>query len=159
MRTRDLSKSTDSEASLTLSRLLAAPRQRVFKAWTDPDEIGKWWNLGEEWGPSVAEVDLRVGGHFRIGIRSLKGDKVHSVRGVYREVVHPERLVYTWVVENPKAPEIETLVTVEFRNHNGSTELVLTHQLLKKGELRDSVEMGWSLVLEGLTRFLLADNS
>ncbi len=153
-----MSKSTDSGASLTLSRLLAAPRQRVFNAWTDPEEIGKWWNLGEEWGSSGAEVDLRVGGHFRIGVRSLRGDKVHSVRGVYREVVRPERLVYTWVVEDPDAAEVETLVTVEFRNRNGSTELVLTHQLLKEGGLRDSIAMGWSLVLEGLTRLLLADD-
>ncbi len=154
-----MSKGTDSQTSLTLSRLLAAPRHRVFKAWTDPEEIEKWWNLGEEWGSSIAEVDLRVGGHFRIGLRSLKNDKVHSVRGVYREVVPPERLVYTWVVEDPKAAEVETLVTVEFRNRNGSTELVLTHQLLREKDLRDSVSMGWSLVLEGLTRLLLSDDS
>lgn len=83
---------------LVITRKLAAPRERVFRAWTEPEELKRWWGAGDGFTTPIAEVDLRVGG---------------------RDVQRPSRLVYTWAWEGSEGPE--TLVTVEFRDLGQST--------------------------------------
>lgn len=101
-----------SETVLVLSRTFAAPRERVFRAWTDPAILKKWWAAGPGFTPTVAEVDLRVGGRYRLGMRAPDQGADYIVAGTYREVQRPARLVYTWAWEGTAGPE--TLVTVEF---------------------------------------------
>jgi uncharacterized protein YndB with AHSA1/START domain len=155
----EMTTSQQSEATLKLTKLLPWPRTRVFQAWTTPGEISKWWKLGDDWALGKVEVDLRVGGKYHIGLKSTKDDLVHSVRGVYREVIPPERLVYTWIVEEPNSKQRETLVSVEFRERGGSTELVLTHQKLTEQKLRENTQTGWGLVLAGLAGLMSSNNS
>jgi uncharacterized protein YndB with AHSA1/START domain len=150
----EMTANQQSEPTLKITKLLPAPRHRVFQAWTTPGEISKWWKLGDDWTLGNVEVDLREGGKYHIGLNSTKDGSAHSVRGIYREIIPPERLVYTWIVEEPKGKKRETLVTVEFHEKDGSTELVLTHQGLTEQKTRESVQVGWGLVLGGLTRFL-----
>ncbi len=149
-----MSSSTGVGASLSLTRSFHASRKRVFRAWTDPEELKKWWKLGEGWTLDIAEVDLRVGGSFRIGVKSTHDGSVHLVRGTFREVIAPERLVYTWIVEDAGPGAGESLVTVEFRERGSSTEVVLTHDGLNTKESRDTVQTGWMLVLQGLQKLL-----
>ena len=140
------------EATLHLTRTFAAPREKVFRAWTDPEELKKWWGP-PGYGTPSAEVDLRVGGKYRLGMRKLPEGPVFYLAGTYREVRPPERLVYTWRWE--AEPELgDTLVTVEFHDRGGSTEIVLTHELFPTEKARQEHERGWSGGLDNLAKLL-----
>ena len=142
------------ESSLKLTRSFKVPRVRVFQAWTDPEELKKWWQLGHGWKLTVADVDLRVGGRYRIGLSSTQNASRHQVTGTFREISVPERLVYTWNVEDPGSKGEESLVTVEFLDKGASTEVVLKHDRLVAKESRQNTYDGWLIVLEGLARLL-----
>jgi len=140
------------EPALVLRRVFRVSKKRLFEAWTNPVEIKKWWQLGEGWTVTSANVNLRVGGKFHIAAKSDQG-AYHAVTGTFREIVPEERLVYTWVVEDAKAGPEESLVIVEFREQDGNTELTLNHEFLRK-RARLPVEGGWVQVLQGLRNFL-----
>ena len=112
--------------AITLRRTIPARRGEVFRAWTDPAELKRWWARP---GFTVvdAQVDLRIGGGFRIQTRPDVGN-VFSVFGTYREVRPPERLVYTWAWQGTRMDGIETLVTVDFREVGQDTEVLMTHE-------------------------------
>ncbi|HSD52288.1 MAG TPA: SRPBCC domain-containing protein [Candidatus Methylomirabilis sp.] len=136
--------------TLNLRRTFKAPREKVFRAWTDPEELKKWW--GPEGYETVsAEVDLSVGGKYRLGMRKLPDGEIFYLSGIYREVRPPERLVYTWRWE--AKPEMgETLVTVEFRQVGGSTEVALTHEFFPTAQARDDHNRGWNGCLDRLEK-------
>jgi uncharacterized protein YndB with AHSA1/START domain len=137
--------------ALSLRRTFQATRERVFRAWTSPEEMKRWKAPGDRTTP-VVEVDLRVGGKYRIHMRSPDGQEVRLV-GVYREVDPPKKLVYTWMWET--SPEMgETLVTVEFVERGRATEVVLKHELFLADEARDKHEHGWSGSLDKLAEIL-----
>ena len=137
---------TQGEA-LEVRRTFAAPRERVFQAWTAPEELKRWAGPGPMTAP-VAEVDLRVGGRYRIHMRDPQGTE-HRVIGEYREVDPPRRLVYTWTWEtNPLVTD--SIVTVEFHERGASTEVVLRHEGLPSVESRDRHSSGWTQCLEKL---------
>jgi len=140
------------EITLNLRRIFKAPREKVFRAWTDPEELKKWWGP-EGYATPSAEVDLRVGGKYRLGMRKLPDGEIFYLSGIYREVRPPESLVYTWRWE--AQPEHgETLVTVEFREVRDSTEVVLTHERFPTQKARDDHNRGWSGCLDRLAKLL-----
>ena len=140
------------ETTLNLRRTFKAPREKVFRAWTDPEELKKWWGP-EGYATPPAEVDLRVGGKYRLGMRKLPDGELFYHSGIYREVRPPEKLVYTWRWE--AQPEHgETLVTVEFRELRDSTEVVLTHERFPTEKARDDHNRGWSGCLDRLAKLL-----
>lgn len=142
-----------SEAAVILQRTFSAPRERVFRAWTDPDELKKWFGPSDQFTVPTAEVDLRVGGKYRIAMRSPDGN-LNVAAGVYREIRPPERLVFTWSWEEGGMDIGETLVTVEFRGAGQSTEVVLTHELLPTDEARKAHGEGWTGCLARLQKIL-----
>ena len=158
------------ETSLTIKRTLAAPRDLVFRAWTEPEKLIRWWGAGPDFSTPIAEVDLRVGGKYRLGMKAPDQEEPYIVGGTYREVRPPERLVYTWAWEQhgsgsvtgtagEGAPELapgETLVTVEFHEVGDKTELVLTHEFFPDRNMRDEHNQGWEGVLTQLARLLEA---
>ena len=79
--------------SLTLKRRLKAPPEKVYKAWTVPEEMMRWWG-GNNPATRKAATDVRVGGRFDVGFKSDNGEQ-HNVGGFYREVVPNEKLVFT----------------------------------------------------------------
>lgn len=140
------------QTTLQLTRTFAAPREKVFRAWTDPQEVKRWFHPPGYETPS-AEIDLRVGGKYRLGMRKLPDGEVFYLSGTYREVRRPERLVYTWQWE--AEPELgATLVTVEFHDRGGSTEIVLTHELFPTEKARQEHEQGWGGGLDNLGKIL-----
>ena len=140
------------EITLNLRRIFKAPRKKVFRAWTDPEELKKWWGP-EGYATPSAEVDLRVGGKYRLGMRKLPDGEIFYLSGIYREVRPPERLVYTWRWE--AQPEHgETLVTVEFREVGDSTEVVLTNERFPTEKARDDHNRRWSGCLDRLAKLL-----
>jgi uncharacterized protein YndB with AHSA1/START domain len=142
--------------TLQLRRTFPAPRERVFRAWTTPEEM-KRWQAPRPMTTPFAEVDLRVGGRYRIHMRAPDGAE-HRVAGVYREVDPPRRLVYTWAWESGP-DQTETLVTVEFFDRGGATEVVLTHALFSSEEARGRHEHGWTGCLDNLAEALAADSA
>ena len=143
---------TNSETSLNLKRVFAAPRQKVFNAWTDPNALKEWFHAGDDWTTPVHEVDLRVGGRYRIGMQSPDADAPYVIQGVYKEVQPPERLVYTWSWEGEDP--FETLVTVVFKDLGDSTEVQLTHEQFPNQAERDKHNEGWCGCLEQLEKFI-----
>jgi uncharacterized protein YndB with AHSA1/START domain len=146
-------------AVLRLSRRFAAPRERVFDAWTNPRVLERWWAAAPTWVDPAAEVDLRPGGTYRLSMRDTESGSVQTVGGEYTEVRPPERLAYTWTWEG--APELMrgsegTRVVVEFVEEDEGTEVVLTHSGFADDRIRDLHAGGWSGCLDNLEREVLA---
>jgi uncharacterized protein YndB with AHSA1/START domain len=138
--------------SLNLSRSYPVAPEKVWRAWTDPEALRKWWGPGPEHAVSLAELDVRVGGRFRIVFGGPEG-KDHECAGVYREVVPNRKLVFTWTWPNT-TPERESLVTVVFRAVGNGTELDFLHEQLFDETVRDDHKRGWSSSFDKLERFL-----
>jgi uncharacterized protein YndB with AHSA1/START domain len=83
------------ETTLKLRRTFQAPRERVFRAWTDPHELGRWFAPSEDYHAQVPVLELRVGGKYAIDVHHKDGN-IHRVSGTYREITPPEKLVFTW---------------------------------------------------------------
>ena len=140
--------STQTTTSLQLSRRVKADPETVFRAWTEPEQLAQW-SAPEGITVALAEVDLTVGGRYHIRMRDQEGNEFNTV-GVYREIDRPRRLVYTWRWQEKEHDAGETLVTVEFKDAGGSTEVVLTHDLFPDDKARDSHEEGWTSCLSRL---------
>ena len=137
-----------------VTREFAAPREEVFRAWTDPDLFRQWFGSGEG-STRSAEMDVRPGGTYRISFeRPPAFPGTTYLVGTYLEVVAPERLVYTFGWEQtPYLEELEALdsrVTVRFRDLGDSTEVSITHERLDTEELRAFHRWGWDGSLERL---------
>src|SRR5271165_4765717 len=120
---------------LQMKRIFQAPRERVFRAWTDPVELARWFGPSADYHALVPEFELRIGGKYSLEIHH-KGGNVHRVSGTYREIRPPEKLAFTWRWENDPTAS-ESIVTVEFRDLGVSTEILLTHEQLPNAEQRE----------------------
>jgi uncharacterized protein YndB with AHSA1/START domain len=112
-----------------VQRRFGKPREKVFRAWTDPEVLKQWW-CPKGWAPAEIEIDLRAGGSYRIGMRREGGGAPVYVRGCFVEVQAPERLSYTWQWENAFPDMPRTHVTVEFHTDGAGTVVSLTHERL-----------------------------
>ena len=140
--------------SLTLTREYTAPPERVWRAWTDAQAVKQWWGPTPGEPVSVAELDVRVGGRFRICFGGADGN-AHECAGSYKEVVPNKRLVFTWTWPRT-TPERESLVTVTFQAKGKGTELVFRHERFVDEKVRDDHKRGWTGVLDKLEAFLKA---
>jgi uncharacterized protein YndB with AHSA1/START domain len=137
--------------SLTLKRRLKATPAQVFKAWTDPEKITRWFGPSETVAGSMrAQVDVRPGGRYQMNFQTDDGER-HQVGGVYREVVPDTRLVFTWAWHS--TPERESLVTVTIAPDGDGTLLTLHHEQFFDQKARDGHERGWTGTLDKLERF------
>ena len=145
----------DARPSLTLVRRYPVPVQRVWAAWTKPEQLSRWF--GPDTGPVLeAETDVRQGGRFRIAFQTEDGEN-HVCLGEYREVVPHERLAFSW--EWISMPERRSQVTLSFRETGGETELTLHHEQFADAAARDGHREGWSGALDKLGRLLAADDT
>jgi uncharacterized protein YndB with AHSA1/START domain len=121
------------DEQILITREFDAPRHLVYRAWTEPELVGRWWS-GNRGEVTVAEVDLRVGGTWRYGMVTDDGFEA-AFHGEYREIVPNERIVATEVYEG--MPEVEALNTVTFAEADGRTTLTMLVQHASK-EARDA---------------------
>jgi uncharacterized protein YndB with AHSA1/START domain len=145
---------TEAASRLKVTHTFRASRQRVFRAWTEPELMMRWFVEGD--GEMTAcEIDLREGGSYRL--EGTMAGKRWAIRGTYLEVRPPERLVYTWTWKHDPGlgeSEGDTTVTVEFRERGAETELVLTHERFASIQARNEHSQGWKSCLDRLERVL-----
>jgi uncharacterized protein YndB with AHSA1/START domain len=144
---------TQEKPSLTLRRHYPVSPEKVWRAWTDPQALKRWFGPGGVQPVALAELDVRVGGRFRIAFGGPKGDE-HEVTGVYKEVVPNKKLVFTWTWPRT-TPERESLVTIVFRTSGGGTELEFTHAQHFDEAVRDGHLRGWTETFLKLERVVL----
>lgn len=135
---------------LKLSRVIRAPREKVFAAWTKPELLVQWWGPGLVTCPE-AQVDLREGGEYRIANLHPDGSTTW-ISGRFELVRPPEELAYTWNVSI--IPGEATLVRVRFLPHPQGTELVLTHERFAVEAVRDMHVEGWTGCIDKLQTML-----
>lgn len=138
--------SSPSAVTLHLTRTYDHSPEAVFRAWTDPKALSRWFAPSPDAKVVVPECDVRPGGKYRIEMHM--GPDTHIVAGTYKEVAPHTKLVFTWAWAN--APAEETLVTVALKPHGKGTELTLTHERFATAEARDEHNKGWTGCLERL---------
>lgn len=127
---------------LTLSSRLVAPRDRVFRALTDPGELARWWGPHGFTMPE-AELDLRVGGGYRFSMQPPEGGLFH-LSGEFLEIDPPARLAYTFRWEEPTADDQETVVRLSLEARGRATEVSLTQGPFATEERLELHRRGWT---------------
>lgn len=137
---------TATELSLTCERFIAAPPEKLYDAWLDPDMLAQFIRPGENMSVPKVESDPKVGGRFLIVMRVGENDMPHS--GTYNVLDRPKQLVFTW--ESPVSPVEGSTVTIDFEEAKGGTNLRLTHVRFPSEESRKNHEGGWTRILATL---------
>jgi uncharacterized protein YndB with AHSA1/START domain len=137
---------------LVLTRIYGAPRSLVFKAWTDAEQVARWWGPRKFTNP-VCELDVRPGGLIRIDMCGPDG-QIYPMKGVFHEIIEPERLVFTSTAleDEHGKPMLEILNTITFEDFHGITKLTLHARLVTKdfkmtpqvAAALSGMEQGWS---------------
>jgi uncharacterized protein YndB with AHSA1/START domain len=145
------------ERALTIARVFAAPRALVFRAWTEPAHLAQWWGPKGFTNP-VCEFDARVGGALRIHMRAPDGT-IYPMKGEIRELVPPERLVFTnFAIDTAGNHLLEGLTTVTFAEHDGKTTMMLHTRAAAVVEYAaaylQGMEAGWTQSIDKLHALL-----
>jgi uncharacterized protein YndB with AHSA1/START domain len=137
--------------ALVIERTFAAPRELVFAAWTEQERLAQWC-YPKDFEPLFGEGDLRVGGKWRAGMKAPWGEPF-VVGGVYREIIPPERLVFTHAWEPADGAGHETVVTITLFDEAGKTRMVFEQSGFLDTATRDSHNDGWNEAFDHLRRY------
>lgn len=140
---------TPSDREIVITRLFNAPRELVFEAWTKPEHVSAWW------GPrgftlASCEIDLRVGGTYRFVMRSPEGQDF-PIKGVYHEIVPPERIVYTDGFDMEEMSNVVGKITLTFTSQGNQTLLTMLHQYETRQDRDAMIQMQ---IVEGMNETL-----
>jgi uncharacterized protein YndB with AHSA1/START domain len=146
--------SEPADLELVITRIFDAPRELVFKAWTEPEMLVKWWGPRNFTLPSC-KIELRPGGSFLFQMRGPNGDDSWS-RGVFREVIRPKLVVMSggWTDAGGKLLSPEMVTTVTFEEYEGKTRLTLRQAGIVSVESRESHRGGWNGSFDRLAEYL-----
>lgn len=139
--------------TLVVRRTIHATPEKLFAAWTEPEHLKKWWGPGPV-TCADAEVDLRVGGSYRIANQMPDGTVLWIV-GEFEIVDRPRKLVYSWRA-GPGSPDSER-VTVQFQPQGDATEVIVTHERIPNAAMRNLHQAGWDGCLDGLASYASAE--
>ena len=140
------------ETTLRIERLVDAPPETVFDAWTTRAAMEEWYADGPNASARVTEQDLRVGGRFRIEW-GPDGESKYVEYGEYLVLDRPAKIVMTETLEAGEGGWRETRVTVTFEGVDGKTRLTLLHENLPSKDARDGAAGGWPGFLDRLERY------
>ena len=156
MAASDSAAAKSADLELRITRVFDAPRSLVFKAWTQPEHLMRWWGPRGFTLPSC-KMDLRAGGAYRFHMRGPDGDD-HWSQGVFREIAEPERLVMAgyWADAEGKPTSPETLLTITFEEQDGKTRLTLHQRGFEAVAARDGHRNGWAGSFDRLAEYLTA---
>jgi uncharacterized protein YndB with AHSA1/START domain len=133
--------STNDRPSLGITRRYGVAPEKVWRAWTEPQALSRWFGPGDTEAVTRADLDVRVGGRYHIAFRTRDGEE-HDVSGVYQEVVEHRRLSFTWAWKS--TPGRVSLVTIELEPDAGGCELRFRHDQFFDQAARDGHERGWT---------------
>lgn len=155
-------------SDLVITHLFAAPRALVYRTWTEPERVKRWWGPKGFTAP-VAQIDLRVGGKYLFDMRSAEGKDYWST-GTYREIVPQERIVATDSFADESGQVVtasyygmegiwplELQVTVTFEELGGRTKMTLRHSGIPTGRMQELTEVGWNESFDKLAQALEAE--
>ena len=143
----------DQRPSLTITRRFRASPQKVYAAWTSAENLIQWFAAAQAKPGSIkADLDVRVGGRYRISFTDENSGEYHEVGGLYREVVPNERLKFSWAWHS--TPERESQVTIELKGDASGTLMVFRHEQFADQAARDNHERGWNKFLDVLQQYL-----
>lgn len=150
---------TPSDREVAMTRVFDAPRERVFEAWTKPELLKRWlYGPSEDWSLAVCDMELKPGGAIRWVWRGRDGTEM-GLRGVYREVVPPARLVHTEIFDEDWTGG-ETQVTITFVEREGKTTVAMTvlysTREARDGAMKTGMEQGMSVGYDRLEMLLAA---
>ena len=140
---------THQQIVVEVSKVINAPVEKVFKAWTEPDQLGKWLRGCAEMDSRV-EQDVRVDGQYRIECVTSCDGKFHVMTGTYKEIVPNEKLVFSWNNNYDQFPAKDTLVTVTFVARGKATEVTIKHTNFVVQTTAEGHNGGWLACLENL---------
>jgi uncharacterized protein YndB with AHSA1/START domain len=144
------------DASIVIERELKAPVERVFSAWTDPTKLCRWFRASEALEIASVDVDLQVGGMYRIVLKDPEDTMV--VFGRYTKIDAPHLLEFTWQWEVSSLEPGETLVLLELFPHVIGTLMRLTHSRFSTERSHQAHDKGWNGVLATLTAFVESED-
>jgi len=138
--------------ALTLSRHYPVAPEKVWRAWTDPQALRQWFGPGGPQAVSVADLDLRVGGRFRLVFGGAQGNE-HEAAGVYKEVVPHRKLVFSWCWPRT-TPDRVSQITILLHPEGKGTDMEFRHEQFFDQAARDGHLRGWSGTFGKLEAFL-----
>ena len=138
--------------ALTLRQTFAVAPEKVWRAWTDPQALAQWWGPGGPAPVAVAELDVRVGGRFRIVFGGPDGNE-HEAAGVYKEVVPGRKLVFSWCWPRT-TPDRVSQITILLRPEGGGTDMEFRHEQFFDEAARDAHLRGWAGTFDKLETHL-----
>lgn len=130
---------------LAMKKTYNAPSALVFEAWIDPKIVKKWFSPDGKWAVEIAEMNVSVGGKYRIEMRS-PDNRTWGVHGEYKEIEANRKLVFTWNTEDVK----ETIVSIDFKDLGAKTEVNLVHDLLPNQEQFEEHTFGWNSCMDNM---------
>jgi uncharacterized protein YndB with AHSA1/START domain len=143
----------DAEATtFRVSKIISAPVERVYKAWTDPNQIKMWFGCDNVKESEITQ-DLRVGGKYSYVTKAADGTTT-TLEGEYKEVVPNKKLVYTWTNNSVEFPAKDTIVTIEFVASGNETEVRIKHSNFALAKSAEGHNAGWGRALENLASFV-----
>lgn len=150
MATLQLDSTPATSIFLEQTRIIRAPRARVYQAWTNPELLKQWFGNASKYCPS-ATLDVRIGGSYRIEVAPIVppdnpsqdcGSSTTAATGTYTRIVPYELLQFTW--STAWSPGEESLVTVTFKDADGGTQLTIFHDRFATEQSRDAHNQGWA---------------
>lgn len=153
------------ENELTITRVFDAPCDLLWKAWTEPERVMRWWGPKGFTSP-ICKIDLRIGGSYLFCMLSPDGEDFWST-GVYREIVPPAKIVCTDSFADEDGNVVpatyydmgddfplELQITITFEEHDGKTKMTLLHAGLPSGAMKDATAQGWNESFDKLAESL-----
>lgn len=140
------------DSTIRLEQTVHAPVEQVFAAWITPDRMTHWYAPTDDYSTPIAEVDLQIGGKFKVGMKHKDKEFTHVVCGQYCRIEAPYLLRFTWAWEAPTPSPHETQVTLEFHPNGNATNVTLTHERFRDERTRKDHTEGWTGCLSRLAR-------
>ncbi len=141
------------QRDLVITRYFDAPRELVFKMWTDPAHVRQWWGP-RDYPATQLSIDARPGGQWRNCLTGTQDGRALWQRGVFREVVPPQKLVFTFAWEDDSHHGPETVVTVTFAQEGGRTKMTMWQTPFESESNRDGHGFGWNSTFNRLEEHL-----